>query len=77
MYEIRKYITQMSIARGDASPVYSENALSLTVDDESSGWFYVLEDSDGNKIRLDLDDLRALLECAAEVARQEPKDSDG
>lgn len=61
----------MSIAREGDSPIYGETAITIRVDDEAGGWYFVIE-QDEAKVRCDLDDLRALLDCAEEMAKQEP-----
>lgn len=63
----------MSIAFGTESPVFGESAITITVDDEGAGWFYVLTDHEDAKIRVTLEDLRVLLDCAEEMAKQEPQ----
>lgn len=74
---LRKYVTAMAICREGDSPNYGETALSIRVEDEAAGWFYVIhQERDGAEaeIHVELDELRALLACAEEMAKQEPKE---
>jgi hypothetical protein len=64
--------TAMSTYREGDNPIFGETALTIRVDDEAGGWFFEIEQHDGQKIRCDLDELRALLSCAEQMAKQEP-----
>jgi hypothetical protein len=68
---IRTITTAMQIYRKGDHAVYGETAITIRVEDESAGWFFVIEDHKGAQIRVDLDELRALLACAEEMAKQE------
>lgn len=71
---MKRYITQMSLSHDGDSPVFGESAIHITVDDDGAGWFFVLSqtNNDGEaRIRVDLEDLRELLDCAEEMAKQE------
>lgn len=73
----RQYVTAMAICREGDSPIYGETSMSIRVEDEAAGWFYVIhQERDGAEaeIHVELDDLRALLACAEEMAKQEPKE---
>lgn len=65
----------MRIYREGDSPIFGESAVSISIDDDGGGWFFVIETSgdEPGKIRVDLDELRLLLTCAEELAKQEPR----
>jgi hypothetical protein len=65
--------TAMSTYRNGDSPIYGETALTISVQDDAGGWYFEIEQHDGQKIKIELDELRALLKCAEKMAKQEPK----
>lgn len=72
--ELKTITVAMQTYRADHRPIYGESALTISVQDEAVGWYFEIEQHDGQKIACDLDELRALLECAEQMAKQEPKE---
>ncbi len=74
---LRTITTAMQIYREGDNPIYGETVTTIRIEDEAAGWFFVIDSEikheDGG-IKLELDELRALLRCAEEMAKQEPKE---
>lgn len=68
--------TAMQIYREGDDPIYGETVISIRVEDESGGWYFVIDSevkAEDGGIKVELDELRKLLECAEELAKQEPQ----
>jgi hypothetical protein len=72
--DLRTITVAMQTYRADHRPIYGESALTISVQDDAAGWYFEIEQDDGQKISVDLDELRALLKCAEQMAKQEPKE---
>ncbi len=74
---LRTITTAMQIYRENDDPIYGETCTTIRIEDDAAGWYFVLEANkpheDGG-IALELDELRALLACAEQMAKQEPKE---
>jgi len=69
---LRRIISAMHTYREGDNPVYGETAIKISVQEECCGWYFEIEAHDGQKISVELDELRMLLECAEELAKQGP-----
>ena len=74
MSEFKTTITQVSIHREDANPIFGEGNTYVSVEDEAGGPFLVIRnDSDEhgiNSIRIDYDEFLAVAEAAKMLMHQ-------
>jgi hypothetical protein len=68
----------MSVHLPDESPIYGESTTHVVVEDEAAGPYIVLrqfgEESKVGEVRLDLEELEAVLRAARMLIRAQPKD---
>lgn len=67
-------ITQITLHHAGDSPVFGNSCTTVTLDDESGGWFLRIEqesDQHMGSIRVELDELRELLKIAEQLMAQE------
>ena len=65
-----KTITAISIHRRGESPVCGEGAITVRMDDEGGGAFFVLEESE-QKVRVTVEELDEIREAVAMMIKQE------
>jgi hypothetical protein len=71
----------MSVHLPDESPIYGESTIHVLVEDEAGGAFILLrqvasdgEDMKPGEVRLDLEELEAVLRAARRLIRDQPKE---
>ena len=65
-----KTITAISIHRTGESPIFGEGAITVRLDDEGGGAFFVLEES-GQQVRVTAEELDEIREAVAIMLGQE------
>lgn len=65
-----------SVHREGDNPVFGESVTNVSVDDESFGPLIVIE-QEGNKIKLDVDELEVIFKTAEKLADEYPKEYKG
>ena len=65
-----KTITAISIHRSGESPVFGEGVVTVRLDDEGGGAFFVLEES-GQQVRVTADELDEIREAVAMMIKQD------
>ena len=68
----------MAVHLQDESPIFGEHATHVLIDDEAAGPFIVLrqfgEESKVGEVRLDIEELEAVLRAARRLIRAQPKE---
>jgi len=63
-----------AIYYGDESPVFGERSLKISIDDEAGGAFIVLENTQGEKISIDPNELDLICAEAKRLLNQYPQE---
>lgn len=62
-------IVKIAVHRDVESPVYGENAITIELDDEGGGMFFVIAQGE-NRIRIELEELKKLTSAGEKILSQ-------